>query len=97
MTYIYTIKHGIYGDGNKVNNNILSYLKIWDNLCDADLFAHIMQTNSIGGIFTAKVRGYSDQPNSAPMIQVNNYASIDTKQLDLLANDNGSPAELPKM
>jgi hypothetical protein len=56
-----------------------------------------MQTNSIGGIFTAKVRGYSDQPNSAPMIQVNNYASSDTKQLDLLANDNGSPAELPKM
>jgi hypothetical protein len=97
MTYIYSIRHGINNNGDKVNNNIISYLKIWDNLCDADLFAHIMQTNSVGGIFTAKVRGYSDQPNNAPMIQVNNYASIDAAQLDLLAESNDPPAQLPKL
>lgn len=96
---IYNIRHGIRhsNDSDKVNIDTVEIIKLWTSLCDSDLFDNIVHTNSVGSIFTAKVRGYSDQPNNMPMIQVNNYASIDAAQLDLLANDNGSPAQLPNL
>ena len=42
-------------DGSKVINNSSNYIKMWQQYCDSDLFNHIAQTNSVGGMFVAKV------------------------------------------
>lgn len=90
LTYIYNIKDGIRLDGSKVINNSSNYIKMWQQYCDSDLFNHIAQTNSVGGMFVAKVRGYSDTPQVSPAITVNLTPNIDAKQLTAIA------AELPK-
>ena len=63
---------------------------MWQQYCDSDLFNHIAQTNSVGGMFVAKVRGYSDTPQQTPQITVNLSPMIDAKQLQTIA------AEMPK-
>ena len=85
LTYIYNIKDGIRLDGSKVINNSSNYIKMWQQYCDSDLFNHIAQTNSVGGMFVAKVRGYSDQPTPAAAITVNLTPNIDEKQLKNIA------------
>lgn len=85
LTYIYNIKDGIRLDGSKVINNSSNYIKMWQQYCDSDLFNHIAQTNSVGGMFVAKVRGYSDQPNPGTAITVNLTPNIDEKQLKSIA------------
>ena len=85
LTYIYNIKDGIRLDGSKVINNSSNYIKMWQQYCDSDLFNHIAQTNSVGGMFVAKVRGYSDQPTPAAAITVNLTPNIDEKQLKSIA------------
>lgn len=85
LTYIYNIKDGIRLDGSKVINNSSNYIKMWQQYCDSDLFNHIAQNNSVGGMFVAKVRGYSDQPTSAAAITVNLTPNIDEKQLKSIA------------
>ena len=85
LTYIYNIKDGIRLDGSKVINNSSNYIKMWQQYCDSDLFNHIAQTNSVGGMFVAKVRGYSDQPTPAAAITVNLTPKIDEKQLKSIA------------
>lgn len=78
----YNINNGFYRkDGSKVNNNTYSIYKNWQQICDGDLFGYIAQTGSVGGIFVAKVKGYSDQPQQQPQIQVNITPAIDEKQL----------------
>ena len=64
----YNINTGFYRkDGSKVNINTYNIYKNWQRICDGDLFGHIVHTGSVGGIFTAKVKGYSDAPqNVAP-------------------------------
>ena len=79
IKYIYNIKDGIrVTDNSKVNPNIIRYIQKWLNICDSDLFTHIAQTNGVGGMFVAKIRGYSDQPQQ---IAVN--ISADVPKLDL--------------
>jgi len=79
VKYIYNIKDGIrVTDNSKVNPNIIRYIQKWLTICDSDLFTHIAQTNGVGGMFVAKVRGYSDQPQQ---IAVN--ISADVPKLDL--------------
>ena len=85
IQYIYTIKDGIRIDGSKVINKSNEYIKIWLEYCDADLFNHIAQNNSVGGMFVAKVRGYSDTPQTAPAISINFTPNIDEKQLKSIA------------
>ena len=85
ISYAYTIKSGIRCDGSKVTSKITNYLKIWSEYSDSDLFNHIAQNNSVGGMFVAKVRGYSDQPNPAAAITVNLTPNIDEKQLKSIA------------
>ena len=63
---------------------------MWQEYCDSDLFNHIAQNNSVGGMFVAKVRGYSDTPQTAPAISINFTPNIDEKQLKTIA------AMLPK-
>ena len=58
---------------------------MWQEYCDSDLFNHIAQNNSVGGMFVAKVRGYSDTPNPAATITVNLTPNIDEKQLKTIA------------
>lgn len=58
---------------------------MWQEYCDSDLFNHIAQNNSVGGMFVAKVRGYSDAPQTAPQITVNLTPNIDAKQLSNIA------------
>jgi len=85
IQYIYTIKNGLYSNGEKVISNANEYIKEWLEYCDSDLFNHIAQNNSVGGMFVAKVRGYSDQPNPAAAITVNLTPNIDEKQLKTIA------------
>lgn len=85
IQYIYTIKNGLYSNGEKVISNANEYIKEWLEYCDSDLFNHIAQNNSVGGMFVAKVRGYSDQPNPAAAITVNLTPNIDEKQLKSIA------------
>lgn len=86
VSYIYSIKDGIrLSDGNRVTDNIVKYIKRWISFCDSDLFNHIAQNNSVGGMFVAKVRGYSDTPTQPPAITVNLNPQIDAKQLQAIA------------
>lgn len=85
ISYIYTIKDGIRCDNSKVNTKITNYLKIWSEYSDSDLFNHIAQNNSVGGMFVAKVRGYTDQPQITPAVQITLAPTIDTKQLEAAA------------
>lgn len=85
IQYIYTIKNGLYSNGEKVISNANEYIKEWLEYCDSDLFNHIAQNNSVGGMFVAKVRGYSDQPAPAAAITVNLTPNIDEKQLKNIA------------
>ena len=85
ISYAYTIKSGIRCDGSKVTTKVTNYLKIWSEYSDSDLFNHIAQNNSVGGMFVAKVRGYSDTPQVTPAITVNLTPNIDAKQLSNIA------------
>ena len=85
IQYIYTIKNGLYSNGEKVISNANEYIKEWLEYCDSDLFNHIAQNNSVGGMFVAKVRGYSDTPSPTPAITVNLTPNIDEKQLKNIA------------
>ena len=85
ISYAYTIKSGIRCDGSKVSTKVTNYLKIWSEYSDSDLFNHIAQNNSVGGMFVAKVRGYSDTPQAAPQITVSLTPNIDEKQLKAVA------------
>ena len=86
VSYIYSIKDGIrLNDGVRVTDSIVKYIKNWLSYCDGDLFNHIAQNNSVGGMFVAKVRGYSDTPQVAPAITVNLTPNIDEKQLKTIA------------
>lgn len=92
---IYSIKNGIRftNDSNGIyNNKLYSYILKWIEVCDSDLFTHIAHTGSIGGMFLAKVKGYSDQPQQQITIELQT-PRIDEKQLTRLA---ATPApELP--
>ena len=85
ISYAYTIKSGIRCDGSKVTSKVTNYLKIWSEYSDSDLFNHIAQNNSVGGMFVAKVRGYSDTPSPSPAMVVNLTPNIDEKQLKSIA------------
>ena len=82
---IYTIQSGFYRpDGSKINNRFIEICKKWESFCTSDLFDNIAHNNSVGCIFIAKVKGYTDQPQPAPQIQVNITPAIDEKQLQAL-------------
>lgn len=86
MTNIYNIKTGFnIVDGSKVNMSHIAICKKWDAICNGDLFGHIAQTGSVGGIFVAKVKGFSDQPQPGPAITFNLVPGIEEKQLARLA------------
>ena len=65
-------------------NKLYSYILKWIEVCDSDLFTHIAHTGSIGGMFLAKVKGYSDQPQQSITIALET-PRIDEKQLTRLA------------
>ena len=82
---VYDIKQGIYrGNGNKVNKNTSLIVKKWISICNGELIDDIMHTGNVGGIFTAKTRGFTDQPQAAPLVQVALAPSIDAKQLEAI-------------
>ena len=59
------------------------------------MFAHVAQTGSVGGMFVLKVKGFSDQPQQQPQIQVNISPAIDEKQLAALIGTTTTAPELP--
>ena len=87
ISYIYTIKNGLRLDNDsnrEYNIKLYSLVSKWLTVCDSDLFNHITQTGSIGGMFLAKVKGYSDQPQQQINIAIET-PRIDEKQLARLA------------
>lgn len=96
ISNIYSIKDGIRfnNQGNDNNNYYLYKLCLkWLSICDSDLFTHIAHTGSIGGMFLAKVKGYSDQPQNSVQITIQT-PRIDEKQIEALAA--GQMPELPQ-
>ena len=92
----YNIKTGFYRDSDaKVNNNIRLICKKWESMCNSDLFANIAHNNSVGCIFIAKVKGYTDQPQQTPQINVTVTPSLDEKMLEAIRT--GTPGELPPL
>lgn len=84
---IYTIKDGLRVNNNsnrEYNNRLNLLISKWLSVCDSDLFTHIAHTGSIGGMFLAKVKGYSDQPQQQITIALET-PRIDEKQLTRLA------------
>ena len=84
---IYTIKDGLRVNNNsnrEYNNKLNLLISKWLSVCDSDLFTHIAHTGSIGGMFLAKVKGYSDQPQQSITIALET-PRIDEKQLTRLA------------
>lgn len=84
---IYTIKDGLRVNNNsnrEYNNRLNLLISKWLSVCDSDLFTHIAHTGSIGGMFLAKVKGYSDQPQQSITIALET-PRIDEKQLTRLA------------
>lgn len=84
---IYTIKDGLRVNNNsnrEYNNKLNLLIAKWLSVCDSDLFTHIAHTGSIGGMFLAKVKGYSDQPQQQINIAIET-PRIDEKQLARLA------------
>ena len=84
---IYTIKDGLRVNNNsnrEYNNKLNLLISKWISVCDSDLFTHIAHTGSIGGMFLAKVKGYSDQPQQSITIALET-PRIDEKQLTRLA------------
>ena len=84
---IYTIKDGLRVNNNsnrEYNNKLNLLISKWLSVCDSDLFTHIAHTGSIGGMFLAKVKGYSDQPQQSITIALET-PRIDEKQLARLA------------
>ena len=95
ISNIYTIKHGIRleNDSNReYNYKLNSLVSKWLTVCDSDLFSHIAHTGSVGGMFVAKVKGYSDQPQTMANISVTLTPKIDEKQLVQIAS-----AALPEL
>ena len=96
ISYIYTIKNGLRLDNDsnrEYNIKLYSLVSKWLTVCDSDLFNHITQTGSIGGMFLAKVKGYSDQPQQQITIELQ-APRIDEKQITALAA--GQMPELPQ-
>lgn len=84
---IYTIKDGLRVNNNsnrEYNNKLNLLISKWLSVCDSDLFTHIAHTGSIGSMFLAKVKGYSDQPQQSITIALET-PRIDEKQLTRLA------------
>lgn len=87
----YDIKNGEYRSTNdNVRLNTSQIIKKWINICNGELIDNVMHTGNVGGIFTAKTRGFTDTPTQATQITVNLSPMIDAKQLQNIA------AELPK-
>ena len=96
ISNIYTIKHGIRleNDSNREYNiKLNSLVSKWLTVCDSDLFSHIAHTGSVGGMFVAKVKGYSDQPQTMANISIALTPKIDEKQLMQIAS--AAVPELP--
>lgn len=92
VKYIYNIKTGIrQTDDRKVNPNTVRYIQKWLNICDTDLFNHVLQNNSVGGMFVAKVRGYSDQPQNISVSISAETPKIDLKQISTIAKTGITP------
>jgi hypothetical protein len=96
ITYIYNIKDGVRlnnESNSKYNIQLYNLITKWLSICDSDLFSHIAHTGSIGGMFLAKVKGYSDQPQNSVQITIQT-PRIDEKQISALAA--GQMPELPQ-
>ena len=96
ISNIYTIKHGIRLDNDsnrEYNIKLNSLVSKWLTVCDSDLFSHIAHTGSVGGMFVAKVKGYSDQPQTMANISIALTPRIDEKQLMQIAT--AAVPELP--
>ena len=90
---VYDIKNGLYRtDNSKININTLSFLRKWTAICNGELLDNVMHTGNVGGMFVAKTRGFSDQPQNAVQITIQ-APRIDEKQISALAA--GQLPELP--
>ena len=87
ISNIYDIRTGLYRPDYtaKVNPITRSYITKWDEMCDTDLVDYIVHTNSIGGIFRAKTKGFREEQPIKLEISVQ-APTLDTKQLDRIAN-----------
>ena len=89
---IYDIKTGTYRSyGSKVNPELQRFVLKWDSICDSDLVDYITHTNSIGGIFRAKTKGFQEQQSIKLEIDVQ-APTLDTKQIST-----GLQSDLPML
>lgn len=81
ISYLYDLKTGSYRDisGSKVNINVLSIIKNWEEVCNGDLSDYIVHTSSIGGIFRAKTKGFRE--NDTIKIELRENPVLDLKQI----------------
>ena len=81
ISYIYDLKTGSYRDisGSKVNINVLTIIKNWEEICNGDLSDYIVHTSSIGGIFRAKTKGFRE--NDTIKIELRDNPVLDLKQI----------------
>ena len=53
--------NGNYGNGYKVNINVIQIIKNWLNICESHNLSNVQDHNSIGSMFVLKsVYGYSE-------------------------------------
>ena len=86
ISYFYDLKTGSYRDisGSKVNINVLSIIKNWEEICNGDLSDYIVHTSSIGGIFRAKTKGFRE--NDTIKIELRDNPVLDLKQIQTAIN-----------
>ena len=98
ISNVYSIRDGvrynnIQSSNDVYNSRLYAYVTKWISVCDGDLFSHIAHTGSVGGMFVAKVKGYSDQPQTMANISISLTPRIDEKQLVQIAS--AAVPELP--
>ena len=79
---IYDIRTGSFRPDfkYKVNPNIQSLIAKWDEICNTELVDYVVHTNSIGGMFRMKTKGFREEQPIKLEISVQ-APSLDTKQI----------------
>lgn len=61
IQYIKSLLNGNYGNGYKVNINVIQIIKNWLNICESHNLSNVQDHNSIGSMFVLKsVYGYTE-------------------------------------
>ena len=87
ITNIYDIRTGLYsGSDAKPNPAAAGYIAKWEAASTSDLLDYVVHSNSIGGMFRLKTKGFSEEQRIT--VNVASAApTLDTQQLGTLAQN----------